>query len=122
MRSGDAMDDRVLDDAELVPLTAVIDDAARWDALALRVARHAVGKGGAVRLLSANVAAWTLAASLVLAATLMLNLIARPGTPSPRVEWVTMLAPPDVTARTLAAAQTPPSIGALLLAGGVEVR
>lgn len=110
--------------SDLFDTSAVRDDPALWDELALRVAERAAreARPSGFEWLSHSRVGWT-AASLLLAVALLSVLMRRERSAAIRldVEWAQTLAPMDDIGKEIVRPNGPPAIGALLLRsrGGV---
>ena len=106
--------------ADLFDTRQIPDDAAYWDALAHRVATHAVRESnGAVLDWFAHSRAGWIAASLLLVAGLAFMTLPTDGASATSLapDWSQPVAPVDDLGRAIVSRDTPPSIGALLLLG-----
>ena len=105
--------------ADLFDTASVPDDPQHWDALAVRIAAHAS------RQSEVTVFGWLasspgslLAACLLLGAALALALLPSESFAAKNrsVEWAKALAPTDEVGRAIILTDSPPAVGALLLA------
>ena len=105
--------DRQSGGAELFDTKFVPDDAAYWDALAVRVASRAERSTASAFDWFSRSRAGVVAASLLVAAALILVLMPAARTVSD--DWNAPLAPADGLARAIMSPDRPPPIGALLV-------
>ena len=108
------------DRPELFDTSGVRDEDSHWDALAARIADHAVRDTDGGMVWFARGTAGLIAASLVIAAALVAAAI--PSRPAPRAGAIANLefaiAPTDIVGRSLASPDQPPAIGTLVLGAG----
>lgn len=98
---------------ELFDTTGVRDHDAQWEAMAERVAAHAMAQGGRVRFASSPVL-WAGATLAFAASLLFMVLWSAPATPRDDVPLRVAFAPEDDVGSALVSGDAPPLVGALM--------
>ena len=104
--------------ADFFDTSQIPDDAEYWAALATRVTVEAGHDSSATAFVwfAQSRVGWV-AASILLAAALVLNVMSIRASPTTyRTDWVRALAPADDVGRSVVSSSSPPAIAALLLA------